>query len=113
MYKDIDAVADLPPVFWFQEIYEAFPDTQVILTLRDDEEIWVDLHRKSRLETSVHLSWMQCSHREISKGKCSVIGLKASVNSQTAAAETRRVRYPCNLCFACKRMLFSMLALLN
>lgn len=41
MYKDIDAVADLPPVFWFQEIYEAFPDTQVILTLRDDEEIWV------------------------------------------------------------------------
>ena len=42
MYKDIDAVADLPPAFWFQEIYEAFPDVKVILTLRDDEEIWVE-----------------------------------------------------------------------
>ena len=40
MYKDIDAVTDLLPAFWFQEIYEAFPDSKVILTLRDNEEVW-------------------------------------------------------------------------
>ena len=41
MYKDVDAVTDLPPGFWFQEIYEAFPDAKVILSLRDNEEVWV------------------------------------------------------------------------
>ena len=41
MYKDVDAVTDLPPAFWFQEIYEAFPDAKVILSLRHDEEVWV------------------------------------------------------------------------
>ena len=41
MYKDVDAVTDVPPAFWFQEIYEAFPDAKVILSLRDNEEVWV------------------------------------------------------------------------
>ena len=41
MYKDVDAVTDLPPAFWFQEIYEAFPDAKIILTLRDNEDVWV------------------------------------------------------------------------
>jgi len=41
MYKDVDAVTDLPPAFWFQEIYEAFPDAKVILSLRDSEDVWV------------------------------------------------------------------------
>ena len=41
MYKDVDAVTDIPPAFWFQEIYEAFPDAKVILSLRDNEEVWV------------------------------------------------------------------------
>ena len=40
MYKDVDAVADVPPAFWFEEIYEAFPDAKVILSLRDNEEVW-------------------------------------------------------------------------
>ena len=41
MYKDVDAVTDIPPAFWFEEIYEAFPDAKVILTLRDNEDVWV------------------------------------------------------------------------
>ena len=41
MYKDVDAVTDVPPAFWFEEIYEAFPDAKVILSLRDNEEVWV------------------------------------------------------------------------
>ena len=54
MYKDIDAVADLPPAFWFQEIYEAFPDAKVILTLRDDEEIWVESFSKQNEFDQTH-----------------------------------------------------------
>ena len=42
MYKDVDAVTDVPPAFWFQEIYEAFPDEKVILSLRDNDEVWVN-----------------------------------------------------------------------
>ena len=41
MYKDVDAVTDIPAADWFQEIYEAFPDAKVILSLRDNEEVWV------------------------------------------------------------------------
>ena len=41
MYKDVDAVTDRPPAFWFQEISEAFPDANVILTVRDSEEVWM------------------------------------------------------------------------
>ena len=40
MYKDVDAVTDLPPAFWFEEIYRAFPDVKVILSMRDNEEVW-------------------------------------------------------------------------
>lgn len=41
MYKDVDAVTDIPAAHWFREIYEAFPDAKVILSLRDNEEVWV------------------------------------------------------------------------
>ena len=41
MYKDVDAVTDLPAATWFQEIYESFPDAKVILSVRDNEEVWV------------------------------------------------------------------------
>ena len=41
MYKDVDAVTDVPTAFWFQELYEAFPDAKVILSLRDNEDVWV------------------------------------------------------------------------
>ena len=41
MYRDIDPVIGLPAPFWFEEIREAFPDAKVILTLRDNEDVWV------------------------------------------------------------------------
>ena len=41
MYKDVDAVTDIPPAFWFEEIYETFPDAKVILSLRDNEDVWL------------------------------------------------------------------------
>ena len=46
MYKDVDAVTDRPPAFWFQEISEAFPDAKVILTVRDSEEVWLKSYMK-------------------------------------------------------------------
>ena len=41
MYKGVDAITDLPPAFWFEEIFAAFPDAKVILSMRDSEEKWV------------------------------------------------------------------------
>lgn len=41
MYNNVDAVTDLPAAFWFQEILEVFPDAKVILTVRDNEDVWV------------------------------------------------------------------------
>ena len=46
MYKDVDAVTDRPPAFWFQELSEAFPDANVILTVRDSEEVWLKSYMK-------------------------------------------------------------------
>ena len=46
MYKDVDAVTDRPPAFWFQEISEAFPDAKVILTVRDSEKVWLKSYMK-------------------------------------------------------------------
>ncbi|XP_078350486.1 uncharacterized protein LOC144635256 [Oculina patagonica] len=48
MYKDVDAVTDLPAAFWFQEIYEAFPNAKVILTIRDSEDVWARSWAKQR-----------------------------------------------------------------
>jgi len=41
-YRDVDAVTDIPPAFWFEEIFEAFPDAKVIFSLRDNEEVWAE-----------------------------------------------------------------------
>ena len=40
MYRGVDAVIALPAASWFEEIREAFPDARVILTLRDNEDVW-------------------------------------------------------------------------
>ena len=40
MYRDVDAVTDLPAADWFQKIFEAFPHAKVILSLRDNEELF-------------------------------------------------------------------------
>ncbi|XP_031567051.1 uncharacterized protein LOC116302014 [Actinia tenebrosa] len=42
MFKDVDAVVDLPCCFFFEELMEAFPEAKVILTVRTDEDAWVE-----------------------------------------------------------------------
>ena len=41
MYRNVDAATDIPSAYWFQEIYETFPDAKVVLSVRDSEEVWV------------------------------------------------------------------------
>ena len=41
IYEGVDAVTDVPPAFWFEEISAAFPEAQVILTVRDSEDVWL------------------------------------------------------------------------
>ena len=57
MYKDVDATTDSPPAFWCQEIYEAFPSAKVVLTIRDNEDIWVRSMAKQRETDDLKGSW--------------------------------------------------------
>ena len=41
MYKDVDAVTDIPANIWYEEILQAFPDAKVILSVRDSEDAWL------------------------------------------------------------------------
>ena len=41
IYQGVDAVTDVPPAFWFEEISATFPEAKVILTVRDTEDAWV------------------------------------------------------------------------
>nr|XP_002125112.2 uncharacterized protein LOC100185828 [Ciona intestinalis] len=40
MYETVDAVTDLPSAFLWEEILKAFPDSKIILTIRDNEDVW-------------------------------------------------------------------------
>jgi len=40
MFKDVDAVVDIPCFHFWDEIHKAFSDAKIILTMRDDEESW-------------------------------------------------------------------------
>ena len=42
MYKDVDGVTDLPAAFWYEEIRENFPEAKIILTVRDNDDVWVN-----------------------------------------------------------------------
>ena len=42
LYGDVDAVTDQPPCFFWQEISEAFPDSKVVLMVRDSDEVWAE-----------------------------------------------------------------------
>ena len=58
MYDDVDAVTDLPPAFWFEEILKSFPDAKVILTVRDSEDVWAEsLVNYLSLVSSVLPNW--------------------------------------------------------
>ena len=46
MYQGVDGVTDLPAAFWYQKIFEAFPDAKVVLTVRDSEDVWLKSYVK-------------------------------------------------------------------
>jgi len=39
-FDDVDAVIDLPYAYFYRELHEAYPDSKVILTVRDVDEWW-------------------------------------------------------------------------
>lgn len=41
MYKDVDAVTDVPAMGIWEEISRAFPDAKIILTERENDEVWL------------------------------------------------------------------------
>ena len=41
IYRGVDAVTDVPPAFWFEDISAVFPEAKVILTVRDSEDAWL------------------------------------------------------------------------
>ena len=41
IYEGVDAITDVPPAFWFEEISAVFPDAKIILTVRDSEDAWL------------------------------------------------------------------------
>ena len=41
MYRNVDAVTDVPANAFYEEILKAFPDAKVILSERDSEDIWL------------------------------------------------------------------------
>ncbi|XP_031559252.1 uncharacterized protein LOC116295545 [Actinia tenebrosa] len=47
MYANVDAVTDSPAMYFFEEIFHAFPNSKVLLMIRDDDEVWL----KSWLKT--------------------------------------------------------------
>ncbi|XP_077972780.1 uncharacterized protein LOC144428016 [Styela clava] len=40
MYENIDAVVDVPAFYFWEDIYNAFPDAKIILTVRENEDVW-------------------------------------------------------------------------
>ena len=55
MYRDVDAVTDVPANIFYEEILKAFPDAKVILSERDSEDVWLaswikQLEQKLRME---------------------------------------------------------------
>ena len=42
MYRDVDAITDVPANIFYEEILKAFPDAKlVILSERDSENVWL------------------------------------------------------------------------
>ncbi|XP_031562630.1 uncharacterized protein LOC116298352 [Actinia tenebrosa] len=53
MFQDVDAVTDTPASILFEELFEIFPDAKVILTVRDNEQVWAKSY-------SEHLKLFTC-----------------------------------------------------
>ena len=42
MYRNVDAITDIPPAAFYEDIFKLFPEVKVILMVRDSEEVWVE-----------------------------------------------------------------------
>nr|XP_039263445.1 uncharacterized protein LOC120339396 [Styela clava] len=51
MFEDVDAVTDVPSCYFWEEIHKAFPDAKIILTLRENDEVWPKSF-KNQMKTS-------------------------------------------------------------
>nr|XP_004227577.2 uncharacterized protein LOC101242677 [Ciona intestinalis] len=40
MFENVDAVSDLPGAYYWDEIHKAFPDSKIILMMRENEVVW-------------------------------------------------------------------------
>ncbi|CAK8686999.1 unnamed protein product [Clavelina lepadiformis] len=61
MFENVDAVTDLPCYYFWDEIHKAFPEAKIILTTRDNEDIWATSLRNQfkAQETSIlSLIWL-------------------------------------------------------
>ncbi|CAK8689020.1 unnamed protein product [Clavelina lepadiformis] len=47
MYKDVDAVLDVPAFCFWEQIHEAFPDAKIILTMRDEDDWYRSWHKQT------------------------------------------------------------------
>jgi Sulfotransferase domain len=46
VYDDVDAVTDIPAAYFYRELFQAYPESKVVLTLRDVEAWWksIEVH---------------------------------------------------------------------
>ena len=44
-YDDVDAVTDLPAAFFYEELIDAYPMCQCILTIRDEDKWWTSIEK--------------------------------------------------------------------
>lgn len=56
MYSGVDVVVASPACYFWREIMKSFPDSQVILTVRDNEDAWLESIRKAILSVQMELS---------------------------------------------------------
>jgi len=58
MYKDVDAIMDMPSYIYWEQVAEAFPEAKVILVERDDEK-WVNslINMFKIIDTRVWFGW--------------------------------------------------------
>ena len=52
MFKNVDAVTDNPAAYFWDEIYAAFPDSKIILMMRDSEDDWARSMKKQLADES-------------------------------------------------------------
>ncbi|XP_078490451.1 uncharacterized protein LOC100176603 isoform X2 [Ciona intestinalis] len=50
MYENIDAVTDLPGCIFWDEILKAFPEAKVVLTMRENEDVWYKSFKRQMTE---------------------------------------------------------------